>query len=716
MYGVTSTFLATVVRPHQARTRVRVLSGPVAQFGLDPAGTDLPILDGEVKFTASSDVKATADLTVPGDYWPAVLPYGAELFIERGVVYPGGSEELVPLGYFRIEEASQADAPRGAIRLSCMDRVAQLRQNRVLRPWQIPDGTSHRTVFEALVNGGAGGAALAAFYGVTVPITWSEYDPDAAEVYGGLVVEDSTYDVLAQLAALRGCVLRFDESGGLGVGPRDAATLTPVWTATAGEGGNLVRASRSVSRERIYNVVVAYGTNPAAPTSYVRADNTSASSPIRRTGPFGPSLRFYGSPVIRTDAGAASAAQTVLSRYAALPESAGFDVVPNPALRPLDVMAARLDRHVQRWVIDEVSVPLGGGRAMALATRTIGAPPPDDGQRPGAGVGTEPWSSGTLTAFDESTGENRVDVGDGVTYDNLPVTGCCGGTIGQQVALAWTSGGPMIMGPLSTYPSRDLNPGFFNPTYATPTVREVVHGTSPTIGPAAELSLTTGAGTQVGDLLVLVAGVSFCSGSDNLDGLNLGGGAVGGIPLPLPGGTAGTWTPRTAVQPANLGGADGVGGGYLAVWTRPVGTGGAQTVTLTSDGGSPSAVFGACYVLSGSGLTVVDADNAYTDQDYGGPVPHSPDAPAPSVTGVTGGLLICGWQSEAQPLNAQPNPPTVPGSMSGQVDAYYPSEGRFASAREALALPGATGVRTATFTGGNVVFGAAAIVVRGAQL
>ena len=151
MFPVSQRFLDTITGTHHAVSRALLLTE--TQFGPTPDGVELPILSGDVKFAATADNNSTLELTVPGDYWEKVQPYGGEVWAARGVAFGDGTQELVPLGYFRIDEVEIDDAPYGPVRLSCSDRVSQLKQNRVLYPFQVPEGYSHRQLFERLVNG-----------------------------------------------------------------------------------------------------------------------------------------------------------------------------------------------------------------------------------------------------------------------------------------------------------------------------------------------------------------------------------------------------------------------------------------------------------------------------------------------------------------------------------------------------------------------------------
>lgn len=387
MYPVSKRFLDSLDGSHEMVARARICDG-ARQFGTNPVGIEVPILDGDVKLARTADVKRTLSLTIPGTYWDQVQPYGVEMFVERGIDFGDGTQELVPLGYFRVQEAEQPHAPHGEIHLEGRDRNAQLLDHR--RPWPItiPNGTTHRQVFEALLNAQLIGGGLFAYlpfgsgdFAVTLPITWTGYNPDTVTLNGTQIWDDSAYEFLAKLAESLECVLVFRDDGTLEIALRDAPlTPTPVWTVRAGEGGNLLRTGRTVTRDGVYNGLTAYGSDPAAPTGYRQATNTNP-GPLNWTGAFGYVSRYYASPLLRDGTQAAAAAASVLARYAALPLTSDIEIVPNPALRPNDLVTlAPLDMDPVVRQIDTLTIPLINGPSSTLDMITEGAYVPVPGE------------------------------------------------------------------------------------------------------------------------------------------------------------------------------------------------------------------------------------------------------------------------------------------------------------------------------------------------
>jgi hypothetical protein len=378
MYQTSARFRESVIGTHRTVVRLRLIpAAAVPLFGADPDGIELPLIgdSADVRLNSTSDVKASISVTVPGDYWDQVAPYGAELFAERGIDFGDGTREYVPLGYYRINKRIQSRSPYGPVQLEGENRTAQLLQTRVIYPYQVPVGTSHRTLFNYLVNGVASGSGT---YGMwtyrDVPIDWTDagYDPDAAILNTGTVVDDSVYDFLAKLADSRGAVIDFAPTGEMVLRRRDPDLNSPAdFVIREGKTGTLVQASRSESRDGVYNMVRATGSDPAYQTGY-RLAWLSGPSPLRWDGPFGPVVRYYASPVLETSDQADAAAETILSRTTGLPTELSLWTVPDPSIQALDVaQVITAGTPLASHVIDEVTIPLLGSAPVQLRTRTL---------------------------------------------------------------------------------------------------------------------------------------------------------------------------------------------------------------------------------------------------------------------------------------------------------------------------------------------------------
>ena len=385
MHSVSSRFLRAVQGSYRPAYRA-VLCNPVPQFGVNPTGIDLPISTGTVTINSLTDIKGTLTLTIPGDYWDAVQPFGAEIYIYSGVEYAPGDQELVPLGYFRIEQVSQEVAPFGPIELTCLDRIAQVQQNKLVFPLPLNDGNTHRAVFERLVNGtaipqqatypGILPDGYGAYLGVKIPITWTGYNPDRTVIVGDQIVEDSTYNYLADLIHIYNSAIRFTNDGGMLVYSLLVDYSVPRATLSAGIGGNINSAKRMTKRTDVYNICTAYGTDPNSITDFIVSFNGDSSSPLAwnsTTYPhvFGPSPTYYSSPLLQTDGDVILAGEALLRRYRALPLVHNLQVIPNAALEPFDPIDVVLwpGQQPTRMIIDSMVLPLTIDSVGSITTR-----------------------------------------------------------------------------------------------------------------------------------------------------------------------------------------------------------------------------------------------------------------------------------------------------------------------------------------------------------
>lgn len=359
----------TVTSSHQMVARARLCTAGQEGTNPGPHDTDgsplleLDIVDGDVEFDPTAEIRASASVTVSAQ-WPASIssefnPYGEyELFLERGVVYGDGSREWVSLGYYRLDELEQADAPDGAILITAPDRMAQIIDDRLEEPRQYDSSTNIRVVVEDLVH--------EVYPDCTVTI--EGFNPDVS-IGDSYVVERDRYEFLNEIAKSRGCVMFFDYDGAFVMKPVPEPG-TSVVTVKTGSGGVIVRLRRKIGRGGVFNAVAAIG-EQVGETEPVRgvARDEDPTSPTRWGGPMGHITRFYESSFLLTNDQARAAAEAMLARVTGLPYTLDFEQVPNPALEPLDSVGVSYSGGVEPHVLDTVSIPLVATRTMKATTR-----------------------------------------------------------------------------------------------------------------------------------------------------------------------------------------------------------------------------------------------------------------------------------------------------------------------------------------------------------
>lgn len=370
MRAVSAEFLAALTGSHTMVSRATVITS--WQTGTAPTGTRIDIHSGDIRLSSTAAIRGTLDLTTLAA-WPdaahrpgwLLAPYGNEIYLERGINYGNGQVEYVGQGYYRINSAEQTTIARDghetpAVRISGSDRMAGIIDARLTEPRQFQDSDLYADVFDTLV-------------GEVYPDAAVQFDDSLSSTPLGrqVICERDRAAFLHELADARGKAFYFDHRGIPVVRTPPSAT-SPVWTASTGANGVLIDLGREISREGVYNAVVATGeaADTTAPVRAVAIDN-DPTSPTYYHGRFGKVPDFYSSPLIHTAAQAATAAAALLARVVGLPYALDLTFVPNVALEPWDPVKIRTPLGSETHVIRDLAVPLTAEQPMTAATRQI---------------------------------------------------------------------------------------------------------------------------------------------------------------------------------------------------------------------------------------------------------------------------------------------------------------------------------------------------------
>lgn len=363
MYAVTSVFLAALRQAHAVEVQVDAYrSNALVQAAL-------PILDGSVTVDAGSRVRRQLSLTLAPEagLWDTLAPTGTELRPKRGIRYPNGSVEWVPLGRFDVDTQRMGYAPSGTLSLTAPDRWVRVQRARFEAPATSVYGATVKSEIERLVTGAVPGITVANTATSTATVGAVAWDTD----------RDGAVDEMAKAI---GAEAFFDVNGNLVI--RDVPTLAgqaAVWTVDASATGVLLDADRERSRTRTYNVVVASSsaTDGVAPFTPVTVADSDPTSPTYVGGAFGRVPYFYSSPLLATSGQATAAAQTILERVRGLAAQLSLESIVNPALDAGDVIDALLPperydmaRPVEHHIVDKVTIPLTVGGTQSIATRS----------------------------------------------------------------------------------------------------------------------------------------------------------------------------------------------------------------------------------------------------------------------------------------------------------------------------------------------------------
>jgi len=356
LYPVTDRFLARLAESHQVATRVQLFLTTGQVVDLDHSG-------GSVTVDRGQATRRTCSVTCPD---PALIPrsptdqlatYGAQLRISRGVYFGDGTEELVPLGLFRLDSVG-GDINDGPITLTGKDRSAIIADDKFTTPF---------TVSGTVVG------AVSSLIQRSIP------DADILSLIVDAAIGSRAFDVEAdpwagaqEIAAAAGAEVYANADGVFVIATLpELLTTPPVWAVEATEGGVYISGNRAMSSDNVYNGVLARGENTTdniPPVSYLATD-TDPNSPTYWGGPFGRRPMFFSSSTLMTLAACTQAANLKLAQSKAPNASGDFSSLPNPALEPGDVLRVmHEDGTRELHQVASFSVPLDEGGDFPIAT------------------------------------------------------------------------------------------------------------------------------------------------------------------------------------------------------------------------------------------------------------------------------------------------------------------------------------------------------------
>lgn len=341
---------------------------PVVQWSPDRGNTwsDLTLHDGSITAASTSQVRWTAKgLIVSGAEIGRrdLSPYGARIRVFMRMHYDRHTTETVPLGVYRVEEVSQAGLRPGRAQLDGLSLEAQVQDERFHTPRSLDIGPGEywvqKLIKEVLPEIGISwrlGSSLVPQL-VEEKDRWGlidgrSRDPSIAKSLGGRVFCDSRGSFVAA--------------------PVPTLEDTPVWALTAGPGGALVEPQQTLSRDGVYNQVVASGASESGqpPVGPAVASDDDPVSPTYYKGPFGAVPLFYTSKLLTTFQQCQAAALGLLAPRLGLKQTVSVSSIVNYAMEPDDVITVTMpDGHDENHIIDSVDYSLTGG-AMTLQTRS----------------------------------------------------------------------------------------------------------------------------------------------------------------------------------------------------------------------------------------------------------------------------------------------------------------------------------------------------------
>ncbi|MFJ8594885.1 DUF5047 domain-containing protein [Streptomyces sp. NPDC093598] len=318
-------FLRRLAEPHRVATSVQLFLTDGRVLNLEHTG-------GSVTVDRAQAIRRTCTVTVAD---PSLIPrtptdqlatYGARLRISRGIDYGDGTQELVPLGLFRLDTAD-GDVSEGPVSLQGKDLSAIVTDDQFTEPYKV-SGTVVGAV-TALIQRSIPTADVISLIADT-PIGSRVFD-----------VEGDPWAGAQEIAAAAGAEVYCNADGVFVISQLpNPLTTPPVWAIEAVEGGVYISANRAMSSDGVRNGVLARGENTSEnvpPISYLAVDDDPG-SPTYWGGPFGRRPKFVSSSAYTTLSACAQAANAELAKSRAPNASGDISSLPNPALEPGDVL------------------------------------------------------------------------------------------------------------------------------------------------------------------------------------------------------------------------------------------------------------------------------------------------------------------------------------------------------------------------------------------
>jgi hypothetical protein len=331
------------------------------------------ILDGTVTIERQA-VRRSCDITIidrehtltPAEASDLFGAWGRyEFIVKRGIQFPDGTRELVPMGLFRIEEID-GQWPRLTVR--AYDRMFQISKNEFTVPYTIPGNTNLIAAITELAEDRwertlAINAVTSEHTTGTGPTVYEE---------GG-----NPADSLTSLATSGGLQVFFDQVGELTILEEpDPTEAPPAWEFVEGQDGTTLLSglTRRTITEGVYNGVIATGENGDPDVAPVRGEwwDYNPASPTYVYS-FGRRPRRFASPLLTTTAQATSAARKIGLASLGLTDGIQFPSLVVPGLDVGDVAYVR--RPVQfvddYHVLDQLTMQLRAQGSMSCQTRSV---------------------------------------------------------------------------------------------------------------------------------------------------------------------------------------------------------------------------------------------------------------------------------------------------------------------------------------------------------
>ena len=336
---------------------------------------NLAVVSGTVTVDNTAQYRRTASIQIADDegLFPLVgaaglsglEPYGSEVRLYRGIQYADGTQELVPLGVFPIQQTEVVENDQGrSVTLTLTDRSRLVSDARFTSTYYINSGTSFLTAAAALVD-------YCLPYNVPVD---KDIEATSPTTTSGVTVyheQDDPWQSVQDLCAAVGCEVFFGPDGRLKIRDVVDPTVAPLaFTYADDELSILLNVDRVLTRGP--NAVLLTSSAPnVAPIRSLQYDN-DPTSPSYWWGSYGQFPLFWATPLVTSQSQADAAATSRLRKILGLAETVTLGTIPHPGHEAGDIIhATRLaDGLDTDLIVQQATIPLDAVTAAQLVCPT----------------------------------------------------------------------------------------------------------------------------------------------------------------------------------------------------------------------------------------------------------------------------------------------------------------------------------------------------------
>lgn len=329
----------------------------------------LPAVDGSVKVDRSANIRRACTVTCidpEGELAPRgpesdLTPFGTELRPYRGVVYADGTEEVKPLGVFRISKCVIRDTAAGSvqIQIEAFDLSRTIQRDKFVEPYLIESGTNVIAAIKALVE--------RTFPEIEYDTVSSPITTTAPQLYD---VNDDPWESITELALSAGCEAYFDAEGRFVVVPETGTMSSPVYTYIEGKNCTVIDLEVEFTDDPGYNgvVVEAESTGDEKPPIRVVVWDDDPMSPTYHRGPYGEVPMHHTERLAKTTEEAEAVGRQIVKTLLGFAARLSLTAMVNPALEGGNIVQVERARsHVSGlFSVESFSVPFGARGAQSI--------------------------------------------------------------------------------------------------------------------------------------------------------------------------------------------------------------------------------------------------------------------------------------------------------------------------------------------------------------